>query len=42
VVEHFDGTLEVLRWKNPLRLAALIDDVTSFEDEQEKAQAEAA
>ena len=42
VVEHFDGRLEVLRWKNPLRLATPVEDSGSFEDEQERTQAEAA
>ena len=42
VVDHFDGRFEVLRWKSPLRLATPVEDSVSAEDEQERAQAEAA
>ena len=47
VVEHYDGRLEVLRWKDPLPFAARVEDDLSFEDattdiEAEEAQAEAA
>ena len=26
VVEHYDGRIEVLRWKDPLQLAAWVDE----------------
>jgi hypothetical protein len=47
VVEHHDGRLEVLRWKDPLQVAATVEDDASFEQETidtaaEEAQAEAA
>ena len=47
VVEHYDGQMEVLRWKDPLRVAARVEDDASFEEEAadvgaEEAQAEAA
>ena len=46
VVEHYDGRMEVLLWKNPLQLGAWVDDKLSFEEEIEagadEAQAEAA
>jgi UDP-2,3-diacylglucosamine pyrophosphatase LpxH len=47
VVEHHDGRLEVLRWKDPLPVQARVEDEISFEDaatgaEAEEAQAEAA
>ena len=31
VVEHYDGRLEVLRWKDPLQVAARVEDDASFE-----------
>ena len=34
VVEHYDGQMEVLRWKNPLQLVAWVDDKLSFEEER--------
>ena len=41
VVEHFDGRLEVMRW--PVELKAIAnEDNTSFEDETEEVEAEAA
>ena len=47
VVEHHDGQMEVLRWKDPLQLVARRDEDASFEEEAtgarvEEAQAEAA
>ena len=43
VVEHYDGRFEVLLWKNPLQLAALIEDGASLRGGRgAEAQAEAA
>ncbi len=47
VVEHQDGRLEVLRWKDPLQLAPRVEENAPFDEEAaearaEKAQAEAA
>jgi hypothetical protein len=42
VVEHYDGQMEVLRWKNPLQLVAWTDDKLSFEEEATEAGADEA
>jgi hypothetical protein len=42
VVEHYDGRLEVLRWKAPLQVAARVEDNAPFEDEAEAATMEEA
>ncbi len=42
VVEHYDGQMEVLRWKNPLQLAAWADEKLSFEEEATEAGADEA
>jgi hypothetical protein len=46
VVEHYDGRLEVLHWKNPLQVTAWIEDNAPFEATMdagaEEAQAELA
>ena len=41
VVEHFDGQMEVLRWKNPLQLAAWADE-NAVEEEATEAGADEA
>jgi UDP-2,3-diacylglucosamine pyrophosphatase LpxH len=42
VVEHQDGRFEVLRWPRALTLGPRVEASAAFEDEPEKAQAEAA
>jgi hypothetical protein len=46
VVEHYDGRLEVLRWKNPLQLVSRAEDSVPLDEPAEagakEAQAEAA
>jgi len=46
VVEHYDGRFEVLRWKDPLPLAARVEGAASDDEpadaRAEEAQAEAA
>jgi hypothetical protein len=41
VVEHHDGRLEVLRWKDPLQLIARVEEEAA-DAGAEEAQAEAA
>ena len=42
VVEHYDGQMEVLRWKDPLQLIARVEERRAVDAGAEEAQAEAA